>query len=73
MKSSTAPGRYSIAPGKLRFMPDVARQLYPNKNIVIIPPRRGDRLSELFTARNEAVSELDDHLLKISSPYDKFL
>jgi len=73
MKSSTAPGRYSIAPGKLRFMPDVARQLYPNENIVIIPPRRGDRLCELFTARNEAVSELDDHLLKIYSPYDKFL
>lgn len=73
IKSVTVPGRYSIAPGKLRFMPDVARQLYPNKNVVIIPPRRGDRICELFTAGNEVVSEDNHHLLKISSPYDKFL
>jgi FlaA1/EpsC-like NDP-sugar epimerase len=64
------PGRYTVDPGKARVIRMVARELYPNRNIVAIPRRRGDRQCEPLVARSEEVHRLDRELWQILSPHD---
>ena len=39
-------GRYCVPPGDPEWMPNVARRLYPGRELVTIPRRRGDRQRE---------------------------
>jgi FlaA1/EpsC-like NDP-sugar epimerase len=62
-------GRYSVNPGEAVWIPDLARSLYPDREIVTVPPRRGDRIREPLRALSETVKEYRG-LLKVSSPHD---
>lgn len=66
------PGRYVVNNVKLRNMGDIVRDLYPNRDIKEIKPRRGDRLTEKFIASSESVESLylNDSIAKIVSIHD---
>jgi FlaA1/EpsC-like NDP-sugar epimerase len=49
------PARYGFDPGSAREMRDVAADLYPDRVLRSVPPRRGDRLVEPLAARHEHV------------------
>ena len=63
-------GRFSFNPGPITYMPDLASKLFPERNIKLIQPRRGDRLKEPLLAGSERVIELGDRLWKVVSPHD---
>jgi FlaA1/EpsC-like NDP-sugar epimerase len=65
------PARYGFDPGSAREMRDVAADLYPDRPLHSVPPRRGDRLVEPLAARHEQV-EQDAHpsLLRIVGAHD---
>lgn len=67
----TEPGRYAFRPDPALPMMTVARRLYPNRSKALVPPRRGDRITEPYMARCEEAEVLDWRLLRITSPYDK--
>ena len=50
-------GRYCVAPGDPDYMPLVARRLYPGRDQMAIPRRRGDRHREPLHAACEVASE----------------
>lgn len=62
-------GRYSPAPGGAQHMRDVAAELYPERVLVEIPRRRGDRAREPLVANCERWEEVNGYL-KIASPHD---
>ena len=47
-------GRYSVVAPRLESMSEVAERLYPLRDHVRIPPRRGDRLEEPEMAVQES-------------------
>lgn len=51
------PARYGFDPGTAREMHDVAADLYPDRTLRSIPPRRGDRVVEPLAARHEQVEQ----------------
>ena len=53
-------------------MNDVAERLYPNREKIIISPRRGDRISEKFLASSESIEKflLNNSVIKVSSIHD---
>lgn len=63
------PGRYTVDPGVSRTMTHVAEDLYPGRETVLIPPRRGDRLVEPLYAAHETHERVNG-LLRITSPHD---
>lgn len=65
-------GRYAADPGHRRLMRDVAGELYPDRELVAIPVRRGDRLREPLCGDHEYVREIYGlpGILKITSPHD---
>lgn len=62
-------GRYAVDPGEPRHMRDVARDLYPDRDLVEIPRRRGDRRAEPLAAGCEQVDRVDG-LLRIRGAHD---
>jgi FlaA1/EpsC-like NDP-sugar epimerase len=56
-------GRYATDPGKPRHMLDVANELYPTRQLMQIPRRRGDRAVEPLHAACEEGSRLDGGLI----------
>lgn len=62
-------GRYSVNPGKATFIPDLAKSLYPDREILLVPPRRGDRIREPLHAASETVTEIDG-LLRVAGRHD---
>lgn len=66
---SLPSGRYTVDPGQPVWMEDVARQLYPDRKIHHIPPRRGDRLIEPLHANSEQTEHYEG-LLRITSRHD---
>jgi FlaA1/EpsC-like NDP-sugar epimerase len=65
------PGRYSLDLGSSRRMSEVARALYPERDLVGIPPRRGDRLVEPFMGAGEHIAGRPGvGLVRIASSYD---
>ncbi len=52
-------GRYAPHPGGLRHMGAVAKELYPDRELVEIPPRRGDRKVEPLWGASETGAVLD--------------
>lgn len=63
-------GRFSFDPGPAIQMPNLARKLYPGRQIKEVHPRRGDRLKEPLHAQSEAITSFDDRLWKVHSPHD---
>ena len=65
------PARYGFDPGKPREMLDVAGDLYPERALRSVPPRRGDRIAEPLAARHEQVEQdARASLLRIVGAHD---
>ncbi len=66
-------GRYLVNSPELRNMKDISEICYPNKNKNIIPPRRGDRITEVFLASNENIELYLENksIIKVSCTHDK--
>jgi FlaA1/EpsC-like NDP-sugar epimerase len=65
------PGRYIAPPGMRRSMRDVHEALYPGAAHVVVPPRRGDRISEPLTAHSESIHGAGSPgIARITSPHD---
>jgi FlaA1/EpsC-like NDP-sugar epimerase len=65
-----SPSRYIFNPGPPLEMIELARKLYPQRELQMIEPRRGDRLREPLIATSETKSILEENLWKIESPHD---
>ena len=63
-------GRYAVDPGKPRYMPEVAAELYPGREQRFIPARRGDRILEPLHAACETASDVGHGLLRIVGAHD---
>lgn len=68
--SSIKPGRYIIDPGSPHYMPDIAERIYPNRKLLVIPPRRGDRLREPLKAENENLIRRGVDFIEVVSAHD---
>jgi FlaA1/EpsC-like NDP-sugar epimerase len=65
------PARYGFDPGAAREMHDVATDLYPDRVVKSVPPRRGDRIAEPLAARHERVEQdAQTGLLRIVGAHD---
>lgn len=66
------PGRFLVNTVNITNMGDLANRLYPTRKKNIIEPRRGDRLSEKFTATSESVERyyLNNSIVKVKSIHD---
>lgn len=74
MKCITFPtGRYLVNSPELRNMADIAQVCYPTRNKKIIPPRRGDRVTEVFLATNESIEMVLENgsIIKVYCTHDK--
>lgn len=69
--SVEAPGRYTIDPGERRNMWDVALGAYPDRQLVHIHKRRGDRTKEPFSgAAEEIIFYREGGLIRIVGEHD---
>lgn len=65
------PGRFVLGGVIRRSMNSVALDLYPDRQIEWIPPRRGDRLVEPFAARSEEIAPTDyPPFMRVVGPHD---
>lgn len=65
------PGRYIADPGMAKHMAAVAADLYPDRELVEVPRRRGDRYMEPLKAGCEEIWPVNGTgLYKVTSPYD---
>jgi hypothetical protein len=53
-------------------MIDVANDLYPNREKIIIEPRRGDRFSERFLSTSESIKKyhLNNSVIELNNIHD---
>jgi len=65
--------RYIVNSGHLRLMKDVAEDLYPQREKIIIEPRREDRLTERFMSTSESIKKyhLNNSIIELKSIHDK--
>jgi FlaA1/EpsC-like NDP-sugar epimerase len=71
-------GRYCVDPGEPRFMQSIATDLYAERELITIEPRRGDRLIEPLHAQSETASvgryktnpRIPSGVLRIDSVHD---
>lgn len=68
--SAQEPGRYILDPGSPHYVPDVASRLFPGRQIILMRPRRGDRVSEPLKAFSEVLRYKDGGLIVVSSAHD---
>lgn len=66
---SLPSGRYTVAPGPPVYIPDMAANLYPDRAIRMIPPRRGDRLREPLAATSETLTPCGS-VVRVEGPHD---
>lgn len=64
------PGRFVLGGVIRRTMESVAIDLYPDRAIDWIHPRRGDRLVEPFAARSEELFPYEGPVTQVTSPHD---
>lgn len=66
------PGRYIVNSSALIRINDVAERIYPNRQKLIINPRRGDRISEKFLSSSESIEKylLNNTVIKVKSIHD---
>jgi FlaA1/EpsC-like NDP-sugar epimerase len=62
-------GRYTVDPGRSVHMSLEADRLYPTRQLVKVPRRRGDRKIEPLKARTETLVPYEG-ILRIESPHD---
>ena len=67
------PGRFIVNTKLLRNMKDVVDAIYPDREKVCVPRRRGDRKTEIFLSTSEIETEerLFGEVLKVTSNHDK--
>jgi len=65
------PGRFMASTGIAHSMIDVARRVYPDAELTIIEPRRGDRLNEPYFAQSESAERETARILRVYSPHDR--
>jgi FlaA1/EpsC-like NDP-sugar epimerase len=65
------PGRFMTNPGLAHSMIDVARRVYPDEELMITEPRRGDRLNEPYFANSESAERETNRILRVYSPHDR--
>ncbi len=65
-------GRFIVNTPNPRRIEDIAEDIYPNREKVLIPRRRGDRQYEIFlsTSEREVYEECDGAVLKIIGDHD---
>ena len=69
--SREIPGRYTINPGEAFYIPDLAKLIYPEREITLIPPRRGDRLREPLKSQSEHIEIVrESNLWRLYSVHD---
>ena len=71
--STAGTGRYIFEPGISHYMPDIAKRIFPERNLVIIPPRRGDRKVEPLKSASERLLKVEGRLIKVVSPHDPII
>jgi len=65
-------GRYACNPGASKYMWDVAAALYPDRELVHVDRRRGDRRTEPIRAFSETSTKTRvPRIRRIESPHDK--
>jgi FlaA1/EpsC-like NDP-sugar epimerase len=64
--------RFIVNSGHSRSMIDVANDLYPNREKIIIEPRRGDRFSERFLSTSESIKKyhLNNSVIELNNIHD---
>jgi FlaA1/EpsC-like NDP-sugar epimerase len=69
---TSSPGRYIVNSIERRNMLDIANSLYSQRDIIRIPPRKGDRICELFKSTSESIESyhLDSSVIKLISIHD---
>lgn len=65
-------GRFILNPGISQYMPDIAQRLFPKRNLVHIPARRGDRRIEPLKSSSERLIARSEELIQVLSPHDPF-
>ena len=70
---TSEPGRYIVNTPELRNMAEVAKSIYPDRERIEIPRRRGDRKSEIFlaTSENSTKEVLSGKVLKVFGDHDR--
>lgn len=63
-------GRYTVDPGEPEWMRDVAARLYPGRELVQIPARRGDRQMEPLCAESEELKPEVEGLVRVVGTHD---
>lgn len=64
------PGRYVPDEESPWHMQNMAKSLYPDRELTLIPRRRGDRVAEPIQADGETSSRVAEGVYQITSPYD---
>jgi len=65
-------GRFIVSSPGLRNMGDIAKKLYPDRQIKTIKRRRGDRKNELFMSTSEkGIFELNKRVIRILNDHDR--
>jgi FlaA1/EpsC-like NDP-sugar epimerase len=63
-------GRYAVRPGLAQHMHTVASSVYPGRDLVEMPARRGDRYREPLVAACESYAAFSPGVLKITGQHD---
>ena len=71
--STMEPGRYIVNSTNLRNVTEIADALYPDREKIVMVPRRGDRVEEKFLSTHESIGEylLDNTIIKLKNHHDK--
>lgn len=64
-------GRYTVTGTRPELMADVAAALYPDRAVVHIPPRTGDRIEEPALAAQERAFPVKHGIARVVSPHDQ--
>lgn len=70
LHSATHSGRFVIDNVTPRNMHSVARRLHPNRDVIDIPPRRGDRTKEPLLGSSETIWGNDGRIAEVKNYHD---
>ncbi len=71
--ASMESGRYIVNSTNLRNVTEIADVLYPDREKIVVAPRRGDRVEEKFLSTHESIGEylLNETIIKLKNHHDK--
>lgn len=70
--AAAGPGRFAPRPRQWHML-DLAEHMYPGRELVEVPRRRGDRAVEPLHAACERILDRPDFMVRIVSPHDPVL